>query len=92
MTNASLTEWKEIEDSIKKFCKDSGLKVNIDKCATLFVGLSKAELVSFRNILPYSFVPLSIGFRYLGCFLSTGPHNKSDWNWILTKLENKIDL
>jgi hypothetical protein len=35
MTNASLNEWKEIEDTIKFFCKASGLKVNIEKSTVL---------------------------------------------------------
>jgi hypothetical protein len=92
MTNASLNEWKEIEDTINFFYKASGLKVNVQKSTTLFAGLSDAELNPFRNILPYSFAPISTCFRYLGCYLSTGPHRNSDWNWLLTKLGNKIDL
>jgi hypothetical protein len=78
MTNASLNEWKEIEDIIKKNCKASGLKVNVQKYASLFVGLSDVELAPFNNILPYSFASLSTGFRYLGFHLSTGPHRNTN--------------
>jgi hypothetical protein len=92
MTNASINEWVEIEGIINFFCKASGLKVNVQKSIALYVGLSETELAPFQNVLPYNFAFLSTRFRYLGFYLSNGPKKSTDWNWLLSKMENKIYL
>ena len=78
MTNASINEWIEIEGIINFFCKASGLKVNVQKSISLYVGLSEFELAMFQNVLPYNFSLLSTRFRYMGFYLSTGPKKSTD--------------
>jgi hypothetical protein len=74
MSKASLQEWREIDYIISLFCKAIGLTVNQSKTTVHYEGLSDDELVHFKNFLPYNFSDLSIGFRYLGYYLKTGPH------------------
>jgi hypothetical protein len=46
-------------------------------------------LAPFRTVLPYIFLFLSIGFRYLGFYLTTGPKKNTEWNWLLSKMKKK---
>jgi hypothetical protein len=55
MTNATISEWVEIDRIIKFFCKASGLKVNEQKSNVLFEGLSDVELAPYKTVLPYNF-------------------------------------
>jgi hypothetical protein len=68
LTNASVQEWMEIESLINKFCIASGLKVNATKSTVHYTGLSETKLSPFKLILPYNFMDLSLGFKYLGYF------------------------
>jgi len=54
-----------------------------------FEGLSNADLIPFKSILPYTFTDLSVGFKYLGYLLKTGVYRADDWNWLVTKMEKK---
>jgi len=92
MTRESLHEWKEIDKIIRLLCKASGLSVNQTKTIVHFEGLTKVELAPFKTVLPYTFSELSIGFRYLGYFLKIGAHREDDWDWLVSKLTNKIGL
>jgi len=90
MTSASLQECVEIDSHIKSFCKASRLNVNATKTTTLSEGLSEADLIPFKEILPFTFSDLTLGFKYLGYFLKTGIHKEEDWSWLLTKVEKRI--
>jgi hypothetical protein len=72
------------------FCSTSGLKVNLDKLTVHFSGLEEADLIPFKQLLPYKFTALDKGFMYLGYFLKVGHQNIEDWKWLITKLEKRI--
>jgi len=78
MTNATINEWIEIDRIMNFFCKASGLKVNKQKSNFLYEGLSNANLAPHRTVLPYKFSKQSIGFRYLGFYLTTGLQKSVD--------------
>jgi hypothetical protein len=78
MIKAIPQEWWEIDKLISLFCKAYRLLVNKTKVTVHFAGLSAWELVSFQNLLPYSFSELSSGFKYLGYYLKTGAHKAED--------------
>jgi hypothetical protein len=84
-------EWQVINKLIISFCKASGLTVNHLKSTVHHEGISDTELSSYKNILPYTFNELSSGFRYLGYFLKTGTQHTVDWNWLVVRMENKIN-
>jgi hypothetical protein len=90
LSKADLSEWKEIFDLINLFCKVTGLQVNSSKTTVHFEGLSDAELIPLKSLLPYTFSALNLGFKYLGFHLKTGPQRVADWAWLLTKIEKKI--
>jgi hypothetical protein len=72
LTNASLQEWMEIESHITMSFNSFGLKVNETKSTILYAGLSEEEISPFKQLLPYNFSELSLGFKYLCYYLKTG--------------------
>jgi hypothetical protein len=92
LSKASMVEWLVIDSRISFFCKATGLSVNLTKSTVHFEGLSDLELISFKTLLPYSFTDLSQGFRYLGYFLKTGTPRAADWDWLVNRVTNKINL
>jgi hypothetical protein len=91
MTKANFQEWWEIDKLISLFCKASGLLVNKTKTTVHYAGLSTTKLVSFQNLLPYTFSELSLGFKYLGYYLKTGAHKAEDWDWLVARLTKRIN-
>jgi hypothetical protein len=85
MSNATMSEWWEIDKIIKLFCSASGLKVNGTKSFVLQEGLSALDLAPYITLFPFTFSDLSTGFKYLGYHLKTGLQRVEDWNWMLKK-------
>jgi hypothetical protein len=92
MTQATLSEWWEIDKLIKLFCLASGLQVNVTKTIVLHEGLSELDLSPFKTLFPFTFSDLSTGFKYLGFYLKTGLQRVEDWSWMLKKVEKNIGL
>jgi hypothetical protein len=90
LSKASLIEWRVIDSIINFFCKASGLSMNLNKSTVHFEGLTDLELNIFKTLLPYSFNDLSFGFCYLGYFLKSRTHHSADWEWLISKISNKI--
>jgi hypothetical protein len=92
MTRVDLKEWWEIDKIISSFCIASGLMVNQFKSTVLHAGLSSNDLTPFKDLLPYSFMDLSEGFKYLGYQLKTRTFRVEDWDWLLTKVLKRIEV
>jgi hypothetical protein len=92
MTRASPSEWRVISDILQYFCVVSGLCINNSKTTVHYGGLEEAELTPFKEFLPFSFVELISGFKYLGYYLKLGASKTEDWIWLVSKLEKKIGL
>jgi hypothetical protein len=92
LSKASLSEWQVINTLITHFCNASGLTVNPQKSTIHHEGISETDLSSYKNFLPYTFSKLSSGFRYLGYFLKTGTQRAADWNWLVIRMEKKLNL
>jgi hypothetical protein len=71
-SKADLQEWREIEKLIVLFYKAFGLQANVSKTTLHFEGLSNSDLIPYKSLLSYTFSALTLGFKYLGCFLKTG--------------------
>jgi hypothetical protein len=92
MTKVTLKEWMEVVNILQLFCKASGLLINHSKTIVHYEGITDAEVTPLKELLPYSFIELSIGFKYLGYFLKTRTCKTEEWNWLVTKMEKKIGL
>lgn len=74
-----MLEWQTYNRIISNFCKASGMEFSVPKSA-LIHHISKEDIfVELRLILPYHWVDIDEGFRYLGFFLKSNYYLKSDW-------------
>jgi hypothetical protein len=92
LTKADFAEWQLIQDILHLFSLVSGLSINYSKSSAHHWGLSGPELHHLKNHLPYSFLDLKEGFRYLGYQLKMGASLPEDWRWLVATFEKKIDF
>jgi hypothetical protein len=92
LTKADFAEWQLIQDILHLFNLVSGLCINYSKSSAHHWGLLDPELHHLKNHLPYSFLDLKEGFRYLGYQLKMGASLPEDWRWLVATFEKKIDF
>jgi hypothetical protein len=92
MSKADLSEWLVIQEVLQLFCSVSGLSINFSKSSVHYWGLSEAELLILKDSVPFTFVNLSEGFRYLGFQLKLGASSPEDWRWLVAHFERRINF
>jgi hypothetical protein len=92
LSKADLSEWLVILEVLQLFCSVSGLSINFSKSSVHYWGLSDAELLILKNSVPYTFVNLSDGFRYLGFQLKLGYSSPEDWKGLVAHFERRINF
>jgi hypothetical protein len=92
LSRADLKEWWDIDKIIGFFCKVYGLMVNQSKSIVFHAGLSSNDISPQKNILHYTFMELSSGFKYLRYRLKIGSYKVEDWKWLLTKFMKRIEV
>jgi hypothetical protein len=90
MTKASVTEWMEIQNLLAIFCSATGLLINAHKTSFYQFGVQQQVLDSLKEIFHYSINNLTDGFKYLGYILKADRFKVEDWNWLISKYENRI--
>jgi len=83
MTIADPAEWTVIQDVLSLFCTASGLAINHSKSTVHYWGLSETELICLKNSIPFSFIDLSAGFKYLGYRLMLRASSPDEWQWLV---------
>jgi hypothetical protein len=71
MSKGDPSEWRVILDILQAFCNVSGLCINFSKTIVHYWGLEEAELSLLKDSLPFTFVDLRLGFKYLGYYLKS---------------------
>jgi hypothetical protein len=92
LSKADPLEWREILNILPAYCYVSGLTINSKKTIVHYWGLAEQELNHLKAILPFTFVDLSYGFKYLGYYLKSRAAKTEDWGWLVAKIEKKIGL
>jgi hypothetical protein len=90
LTNANLTEWKEISKILNIFCSASGLQINWIKSTFHYANITSQNLDLLKTIFPHSFVHLSTGFKYLRYYNKAEQYKASDWDWLIKKVEKRV--
>jgi hypothetical protein len=90
MTKYFVIEWMEIQNILATFCSGTGLLINAQKTSFYQFGMQQQVLDSLKEIFLYSINNLTLGFKYLGYILKDDRFKEEDWNWILSKYENRI--
>ena len=54
-------------------------------------GINKDEMEAIKTrFFPYKEHEVDIGLKYLGFILKLVSYTKNDWNWLISKCENRI--
>jgi hypothetical protein len=87
----SIEEWSVYKEILELFCSATGMMFSESKSSFMIVGLEANELTLIKQLLPFKFQLLDEGFKYLGFFLKPNSYLKSDWLWLLRKVEKRIN-
>ena len=62
-------EWVAFKVILDTFCAASGMCINMDKSCFLFNNVEKGILNRISRSLSFKYDHISLGFKYLGCFI-----------------------
>jgi hypothetical protein len=92
LSKAVLSEWLIILEVLQLFCSVSGLSINFSKSSVYHWGLLDNELLILKDAVPFTFVNLSEGFKYLGFKLKLGSSTPEDWKGLVAHFEKRINF
>ena len=72
------------------FSRATGMQINSSKSTLLTHLMEPKEVLIYKALFPFAENPLDEGLKYLGFHLKPNSYTKSDWNWLLEKLEKKL--
>jgi hypothetical protein len=72
------------------FHRAIGITINVHKSTIYFYWMEEELEAFFKIVFPYKTLDFREGIKYLGFHLKPNDHWKSDWHWLLAKLENQL--
>lgn len=90
-TNGSPNEIKEYKSIFDLFLKASGMQINSRKSQICAADLVRRERDRLTNLFTFPLQPLDTPFKYLGFWLKPVAYKKEDWNWLIAKIESRIN-
>eukprot|EP00253_Pinus_taeda_P008165 PITA_08165 len=90
-TNGSLNEVKELKVILDIFMKATGMQINFRKSHFIFEGFNRNERAQITSVIPFEAYTMEYPFKYLGFWLKPNSYKKQDWNWLVAKIEGKIN-
>lgn len=70
----------------------TGMMINFQKSSASFFRLEDTDLRYMMGYFPIQAVEISEGIKYLGFFIKPNGYRKSDWKWLIGKLEKRLLL
>jgi hypothetical protein len=67
------------------------MEINMNKYCILFNDLSDNLKRQIAQIFPMKMEPLDNGVKYLGFILKPNNYTKGDWQWLIKKIEDRIN-
>ena len=68
----------------------TGMMINLQKSSVSFFRLEDRDLRYMMGFFPIQEVEISKGIKYLGFFIKPNRYRKSDWKWLIGKLEKRL--
>ena len=68
------------------------MQLNIEKSIITAFNLEDDIIRALLDIFPFNVYTLDEGLKYLGFSLKPNYYNKEDWNWLLGKLDRKVNI
>lgn len=77
---------------LNMFKTTTGMVINLQKLAASFFHIEDTYLRYMTGFFPIQALEISEGIKYLGFFLKPNDYRKSDWKWLIGKLEKILML
>jgi len=86
------TEGMHFKEILDFFCIATSMIININKSSMYFPKNEEDINKVFIDVFSFHAFDLDEGLIYLGYFLKPNMYRSSDWKWLLTRIETKINL
>ena len=67
------------------------MQINLQKSTITTLNLEEEVLRNFHELFPFQQYSLDDGIKYPGFRLKPKYYKKEDWNWLLAKLEPRVN-
>lgn len=81
-----------IKESLPLFKAATKMEINIQKPTITPFNLSEGKLRSYLHFLPFNQTNLENIFKYLGFLQKHNSYTKTDWKWLLVKIEKRLKV
>ena len=89
-TNGPRQDIDKVSEGLSLLQTAAGMVVNIEKSTISCSKLSEQETHRIALRLPFRILDLDVGIKYLGFFFKPNSYLKAYWQWLLTKLEKRL--
>jgi len=83
-------EWRRFHEIFTIFCDATGMEISPKKSCFL----SPLDMLEpqIQDLFPFNHRKIDTGIRYLGFTLKPNGYKKTDWGWLIERVEQKIRL
>jgi len=87
----NLEDWMEFKSILSSFCLASGMDVNCKKSCFLAHNIDPILKQRIHETFNIPFICMDKGMKYLGFYLKPNNYRVADWNWLINKVEKRIN-
>jgi hypothetical protein len=85
-------EIRKMLDILTLYCLGTGMEINKMKSMAYSNALKAHVMRGLRDLIPYQWGKLEEGLKYLGFIINPNNYKKEDWQWLVGKVEKRINL
>ena len=89
--SGSFREAERLSKILILFCKATRMQINVQKSTITTFNLEEESMSTLLVLFPLLHFALDDGIIYLGYRLKPNSYGKEDWNWLLAKLEVRVN-
>jgi hypothetical protein len=78
---------EKLAEILQLFKNATGMLINQQKSTLSATGMAEADIVFYKSVFPFHVQDVNEGLKYLGFLLKPNCYLKSDWLWLISKLE-----
>jgi hypothetical protein len=74
------------------FSRATGMQINVRKSTLSVSNMSAEEIMVYKSLFSFEVRDFNLGIKYLGFQLNPNRYLKSDWSWLIAKLEKILKV